>query len=121
MCIRDSAEWVRQGYKVVATEPAAALALTHEYSNLLDDPDADLVARNTMDATSFLLQLHLAGDLELDFKPVNAAIGYHLPCHQRALGEEVPAIKLLNLIPGLQVELIEKGCSGMAGTFGIKR
>ena len=115
------AEWVRQGYKVVATEPAAALALTHEYSNLLDDPDAELVAKNTMDATSFLLQLHLAGDLELDFKPVNAAIGYHLPCHQRALGEEVPAIKLLNLIPGLQVELIEKGCSGMAGTFGIKR
>ena len=30
-------------------------------------------------------------------------------------------MKLLNLIPGLQVELIEKGCSGMAGTFGIKR
>ena len=115
------AEWVRQGYKVVATEPAAALALKHEYSNLLDDQDAQLVAENTIDATSFLLQLHLAGDLELDFKPVNAAIGYHLPCHQRALGEDVPAIKLLNLIPGLQVELIEKGCSGMAGTFGIKR
>ena len=115
------AEWVRQGYKVVATEPAAALALKHEYLNLLDDPDAKLVAENTVDATSFLLQLHLAGDLELDFKPVNAAIGYHLPCHQRALGDDVPAIKLLNLIPGLQVELIEKGCSGMAGTFGIKR
>ena len=115
------AEWVRQGYKIVATEPAAALALKHEYLNLLDDRDANLVAENTIDATSFLLQLHLAGDLELDFKPVNAAIGYHLPCHQRALGEEVPAIKLLNLIPGLHVELIEKGCSGMAGTFGIKR
>ena len=115
------AEWVRQGYKVVATEPAAALALKHEYLNLLDDQDAQLVAENTTDATSFLLQLHLAGDLELDFKPVNAAIGYHLPCHQRALGDEVPAVKLLNLIPGLQVELIEKGCSGMAGTFGIKR
>ena len=97
------------------------MALKHEYLNLLDDRDANLVAENTIDATSFLLQLHLAGDLELDFKPVNAAIGYHLPCHQRALGEEVPAIKLLNLIPGLHVELIEKGCSGMAGTFGIKR
>ena len=115
------AEWVRQGYKVVATEPSAALALKHEYLNLLDDADANLVAENTIDATSFLLQLHLAGDLELDFKPVNAAIGYHLPCHQRALGEDVPAMKLLNLIPGLQVELIEKGCSGMAGSFGIKR
>lgn len=115
------AEWVRLGYKIVTTEPSAALALKHEYLNLLDDPDAILVSENTIDATSFLLQLHLSGDLELDFRPVNAAIGYHLPCHQRALGEGIPAMKLLRLIPGLQVELIEKGCSGMAGTYGIKR
>ncbi len=115
------AEWVRQGYKIVTTEPSAALALKHEYLNLLDDQDAILVAQNTIDASSFLLQLHLSGDLELDFRPVNASIGYHLPCHQRALGEDIPAIKLLRLIPGLQVELIEKGCSGMAGTYGLKR
>lgn len=115
------ADWVRQGYKIVATEPSATLALKHEYLNLLDDTEATLVADNTIDATSFLLQLHLSGDLELDFRPVNASIGYHLPCHQRALGDEIPALKLLRLIPGLQVELIDKGCSGMAGTFGIKR
>lgn len=115
------AEWVRQGYQIVATEPSAALALKHEYLNLLDDQDATIVSENTIDASSFLLQLHLAGDLELDFRPVNAAIGYHLPCHQRALGEDIPALKLLRLIPGLQVELIQKGCSGMAGTYGIKR
>ena len=61
------------------------------------------------------------GDLELDFKPLNAAIGYHLPCHQRALGPNIPAVELMRLIPGLQVEMIDKGCSGMAGTYGIKR
>jgi anaerobic glycerol-3-phosphate dehydrogenase C subunit len=115
------AEWVRQGYKIVATEPSAALAMTHEYLNLLDDSDAELVAANTMDAMSFLLELHHDGDLELDFKPINAAIGYHLPCHQRALNDDVPAIQLLRLVPGLNVDLIEKGCSGMAGTYGIKR
>ena len=118
--VESIAEWVRQGYKIVATEPSAALALRHEYLNLLNDVDAEIVAANTIDATSFLLQLHLSGDLELDFKPVNASVGYHLPCHQRALGSDVPAIKLLNLIPGLQVELLDKGCSGMAGTYGIK-
>lgn len=115
------AEWVRLGYKIVTTEPSAALALRHEYLNLLDDPDATIVSENTIDATSFLLQLHRSGELELDFRPVNASIGYHLPCHQRALGEEIPALNLLQLIPGLQVTLIEKGCSGMAGAFGIKR
>lgn len=115
------AEWVRQGYQIVTTEPSAALALKHEYLSLLDDQDAVLVAENTKDATSFLLDLHTSGDLELDFKPINASIGYHLPCHQRALGNEVPSMKLLRLIPGLQVELLEKGCSGMAGTYGLKK
>ncbi len=50
------AEWVRQGYEVVATEPSAVLALTNEYLNLLDDPDAELVAANTIDAMSFLVR-----------------------------------------------------------------
>ncbi|MEM7784744.1 MAG: anaerobic glycerol-3-phosphate dehydrogenase subunit C, partial [Planctomycetota bacterium] len=115
------AEWVRQGYQVVCTEPSAALAIRHEYLNLIEEKDAKLVAENTTDAMTYLSHLHSSGDLELDFKPLNATLGYHLPCHQRALGSEVPAVKLLNLVPGLKVTMIEKGCSGMAGTFGIKR
>ena len=82
------AEWVRQGYHIVATEPSAVLALKHEYLNLLDDSDAELVADNTTDSTTFLFNLHQKGELELDFRPLNAAIGYHLPCHQRAWAPE---------------------------------
>jgi anaerobic glycerol-3-phosphate dehydrogenase C subunit len=115
------AEYVRQGYKIVTTEPSAALALKHEYLNLLDDDDARLVAANTYEATHFLWELHQTGQLELDFRPVNQTVGYHLPCHQRALETGTPGISLMRLVPGLQVELIEKGCSGMCGTFGLKR
>ena len=115
------AEWVRLGYQVVVTEPSAALAISHEYLSFVDDEDAQLVADNTLDACSYLWQLHQKGDLELDFRPLNASIGYHLPCHQKALGPNVPAVRLLKLIPGLQVEMMEKGCSGMAGTWGLKR
>lgn len=119
--VESLAEWIRQGYRVVTTEPSAALALSHEYLNLLDDEDATLVASKTIDATSYLLELHKAGKLSKDFSRVEATIGYHLPCHQRALGPDVPAMQLLNLIPGLDVQLIDKGCSGMAGTYGLKR
>jgi len=38
------AEAIRSGYQVVATEPAAAVCLTHEYPLLLDEEDARLVA-----------------------------------------------------------------------------
>jgi Fe-S oxidoreductase len=39
----------------------------------------------------------------------------------RALNVGSPGENLLRLIPGLSVKQIEKGCSGMAGTFGLKR
>jgi anaerobic glycerol-3-phosphate dehydrogenase C subunit len=119
-------EWVRQGYRIVTTEPSAALALKHEYLNLLDDEDATKVAEGTTDCCSFLMELHRNGELALNFSPLNALVGYHLPCHQRAILEsglqsDIPAVKLMQLIPGMQVEVLSKGCSGMAGTFGLKR
>jgi Fe-S oxidoreductase len=115
------AEAVRQGYHIVATEPSAALALTHEYLSLVNDDDARLVAANTSEACTYLWKLHQAGKLQLDLRPVNAVIGYHQPCHVKALGIGSPGENLLRLIPGLIVNRTENGCSGMAGTFGLKR
>lgn len=114
------ADFVRQGYHVVATEPSATLAIKHEYLNLLTDEDAQLVSDNTSDACSYLWNLHTVGQLELDFKPLNVVIGYHLPCHLRALDPNIPGLKLMDLIPGIVVEHIERGCSGMAGLYGMK-
>ncbi|MDA1180324.1 MAG: anaerobic glycerol-3-phosphate dehydrogenase subunit C, partial [Planctomycetota bacterium] len=115
------ADAVRKGYEIVTSEPSAALVLRHEYPQLIDDPDAELVARNTTDACAYLWRLHQAGKLELNFSPLNLRIGYHQPCHLRALDVGSPGESLMRLIPGLQVERIERGCSGMAGTFGLKR
>jgi FAD/FMN-containing dehydrogenase/Fe-S oxidoreductase len=115
------AEAVRLGYHIVATEPSAALALSHEYPVLLDDDDARLVAANTSEACAFLWKLHQAGKLQLDLRPINATLGYHMPCHVKALQVGSPGENLLRLIPGLIVNRTENGCSGMAGTFGLKR
>ena len=113
------AEAVRQGYHIIATEPAAALCLTHEYLHLIDDEDSRLVAANTSEACSYLWKMHLTGKLQLDFKPVHASLGYHTPCHLRALNVGTPGENLLGLVPGLRLHHIEQGCSGMAGTFGM--
>jgi FAD/FMN-containing dehydrogenase/Fe-S oxidoreductase len=113
------AEAVRLGYHIIATEPAAVLCLTHEYLHLIDDEDSRLVAANTSEACSYLWKMHLTGRLQLDFKPVHASLGYHTPCHLRALNVGTPGENLLGLVPGLRVHHIEQGCSGMAGTFGL--
>ncbi len=115
------AEAIRQGYHVVATEPSAALALTHEYPILLDDDDARLVAANTSEACTFLWRLHQGGKLHLDLKPIHVVLGYHVPCHIKALQVGTPGEHLMRLIPGLIVNRTEDTCSGMAGTFGLKR
>jgi FAD/FMN-containing dehydrogenase/Fe-S oxidoreductase len=114
-------EAVRQGYHIVATEPSAALALRHEYPTLLDDDEARLVAANTSEACTYLWKLHQGGKLQLDLRPVNATLGYHQPCHIKALEVGTPGENLLRLIPGLVIDRTQNGCSGMAGTFGLKR
>ncbi len=119
--VRLLADAVRQGYHILCTEPTAALCLQHEYPNLIDEDDAHLVAKHTSEACSYLWHLHQSGKLELDFKPINATLGYHLPCHLKALQVGSPGENLLGLIPGLGVHRIDRGCSGMAGTFGLKR
>lgn len=115
------AEAVRQGYWIVASEPSAAMCLTREYPSLLDEPEARLVAENSSEACTYLWRMHQVGELELDLKPVNADVGYHEPCHLRALSPESPGEKLLRLIPGLTVRRLDHGCSGMGGTFGLHR
>ena len=116
------AEAVRQGYTIVATEPSAVLALTHEYLTLLPgDHDAQLVAENTYEASHYLWHCHQRGKLQLDFSPLTSTIGLHTPCHMKALDVGTPTQNLLELIPGLRVERLEKGCSGIAGMYGFSR
>lgn len=115
------AEAVRQGYHIVTPEPSAALCLTHEYLALLPDEEARIVAANASEACTYLWRLHQTGKLQLDFRPLSASVGYHQPCHLRALEVGSPGENLLRLIPGLQVTRLEHGCCGMAGAYGMRR
>ena len=114
------AEAVRAGYQIVTTEPSAALCLSHEYPQIISDEDVQLVANNTVDACQYLWAMHERGELKLDFKPMRYVIAYHTPCHVLAMSRDNPGAHLLGLIPGVTVEKIERGCSGMAGHFGLK-
>jgi FAD/FMN-containing dehydrogenase/Fe-S oxidoreductase len=115
------AEAVRQGYHVITAEPAAAVCLTREYGYLFDDDDVRQVAQNTSEACTYLWRMHTTGKLQLDLRPINATLGYHMPCRLKALEVGAPGEYLLRLIPGLTVIHCEEGCSGMAGTYGMKR
>lgn len=113
------AEAIRRGATVVTIEPAATLALKHEYLHILSDADAQLVADHTQEASEFLWKRHLQGKLRTNFRELPLHLAHHLPCHQRATVDGNPAVALLQLIPQLEVTPVDKGCSGMAGMFGV--
>ena len=118
--VRAMADLVREGYRVVCSEPTAALMLAQDYLDILDDPDAVALAANTVELTTFLWELHEAGKLKTDFRRLELALGHHVPCHLKALGSPAAGPRLLALIPGLTVNTIDVSCSGMAGTWGLK-
>lgn len=120
--VRALAEFAREGYTIVCTEPAAALCLSQEYPRLLDHPDAPIVARQVMGAGAYLRQLDEAGQLRSDFRPIGSlTVGYHTPCHLKAINRDSVLVEFLKRIPNLEVVRINEGCSGMAGAFGLTR
>lgn len=117
--LRELTEPAREGYRILCTEPSAALCLAREYPLLTDRKDAEIVASRTLDAGTFLLDLLRKGKLRRDFSPLPIRLAWHTPCHIRALGPETGFREILQLIPQIQIVPIEKGCSGMAGAFGL--
>jgi FAD/FMN-containing dehydrogenase/Fe-S oxidoreductase len=119
--LRILANAVRDGYTVVCSEPTAALMLRDEYIKLTENLDAELVAAHTLDLGQYLLGLATRGQLPLPHEPLHARVGYHQPCHLRALEVGTPGLELLRKVPELDVEFIDRGCSGMGGTYGLAR
>ncbi|MBV8556005.1 MAG: 4Fe-4S dicluster domain-containing protein, partial [Planctomycetaceae bacterium] len=119
--LRILGDAVRDGYTVVCSEPTAALMIRQEYLKLTDDLDAALVAANTRDLGDYLAGLRARGQLPSPRHPLRARVGYHQPCHLRALDVGTPGLDLIRGIPELGVEFIDRGCSGMAGMFGLTR
>ena len=112
---------VRDGYTVVCSEPSAALMLRQEYVKLTEDLDAGLVAANTMDVGQYLLGL-LAGascpPLTISSMPASAIISL---ATSAAIGAGTPGLELFRTVLSLDVEFINRGCSGMGATYGLSR
>lgn len=117
--IRALAPLAQDGIPIVCTEPTAAICLTQEYPQLVDHPDLADIGDCVVEAGQFLSQLHQEGRLRTDFAPLPAVAAYHTPCHVKALRQGTPFADLLKLIPEFDLHKIERGCSGMAGAFGL--
>lgn len=112
--------WVEKGYTVVMPQPTCGYMFKQEYPWLGASEAARKVAAATQDVCEYLMGLSAAGLLKTDFRTMRQEIAYHFPCHLKAQNVGYKSRDLLSLIPGTTVQLIDR-CSGMDGTFGMKR
>ena len=120
--VKQMAFFVDQGLSIVFSEPSCALAVRMEYPKILkNSKEALRVAERCFDIHQFLMMLHQRGELDLNMGKTDLAVGYHNPCHLRALGVVNEPAELLRLIPGVRVQALSDGCCGLVGTFGMKR
>ena len=113
-----------QGRPIVVLEPSCLSALRDDLPALLRG-DARQQARDAAGAC-VLFEEWLEGELSagaagLDLQPGPRRLLLHGHCHQKSMGLLPPARALLARIPGAEVEDLDAGCCGMAGSFGYAR
>jgi Fe-S oxidoreductase/FAD/FMN-containing dehydrogenase len=111
--------FIERGVPVIGLEPACLLSLRDEFLSMLPGAESAALALNAMLFEEFLAREAGAGRLKLNLKalPQKKAL-VHGHCHQKAF-DVMPAVQTaLKLVPGLEVEIVESSCCGMAGSFG---
>jgi FAD/FMN-containing dehydrogenase/Fe-S oxidoreductase len=118
--------YVQQGYKIVCSEPSAALCLKDEMRLMLGTAGADCVAQNTVELMQYIKEIivrqtgRAAGAKKVTGPDANKKFAYHAPCHLKSLRSESVSMELLTLV-GLDIVDINGGCCGLAGTAGMQK
>jgi FAD/FMN-containing dehydrogenase/Fe-S oxidoreductase len=115
--VDDLAPRVGDGWDVVVIEPSDAVMIQSDYADLLDGNRAASVMGATYGVCEYLDVHGLAESLPVD--PVGASLTYHGHCHQKASLKDGHAASVLRAV-GYEVDALDSGCCGMAGSFGYE-
>ncbi len=107
-------KYVKEGYDIVSPIPTCTLMLTKEYKLLLEKEDIPKV----YDSLEYLNKLKREGKIELNTK-LERTVKYHPPCHLKYLGVGYNGVQLMRSI-GCKVNIVNKGCSGIDGGWGLR-
>jgi len=112
-----------RGIAIVGLEPSCLLAMRDEMTSMGFGERAQVLAQQSLLLEEFLAREAAAGRLEplrRKLKPLGKPVLVHGHCHQKAFGAVPPVLEVLKLVPGVEPQLIESSCCGMAGSFGYE-
>jgi len=115
------ARLVDEGWDIIAPVPSCVLMFKQELPLMFpDDPDVAKVRDAMYDPFEYLMLRHKYGKLNTEFKGELGKVAYHAACHQRVQRIGPKTREFLELIPGTEIETIER-CSGHDGTYAVKK
>jgi Fe-S oxidoreductase len=104
---------------IVGCEPSCLLTLRDEYLDLLKGDAVKAVARQSFMLEEWLGKMREAGR----WSPTpqhNGKVLLHGHCHQKAHIGTGPLVRCLKELGGFEVDEVDSGCCGMAGSFGFE-
>lgn len=123
--VRALFSYAEKKIPVVGIEPSAILTLRDEYKDLCSE-------ELTLQAQTLSVQIYIIDEFicrEMDMGNIDKTlfsaparkIYLHGHCHQKALSAVNFTTRMLTIPQGWEVEEIECGCCGMAGSFGYEK
>jgi len=115
------ASWVDKGWDIVTPIPSCTLMYKQELPLMFpDDPEVRKVRAAMFDPFEYLMLRHREGRLKTEFKASLGKVSYQVPCHLRVQNIGLKTRDILALVPGTEIEAIER-CSGHDGTYAVKK
>ncbi|MDG2108097.1 MAG: heterodisulfide reductase-related iron-sulfur binding cluster [Woeseiaceae bacterium] len=115
------AAMVDKGWDIVTPIPSCTLMFKQELPLMFpEDEDVAKVRDAIYDPFEYLMLRHKSGELKTEFEKTLGKVSYQVPCHLRVQNIGFKTRDILQLVPGTQVEVVER-CSGHDGTYAVKK
>ncbi len=116
-------KFLQKGWPIVVCEPSCASALVDDLADLIKDEELSIRLKEQV----FMIDQFLSKEMEAgridpaDFHSPIKQVTLHGHCHQKALFGTKGMKSILNQVKGLEVQEVDSGCCGMAGSFGYEK
>lgn len=116
------APFAAAGTPIVGCEPSCLFTLQDEVVALSGgDERAAVIARQVRLVDELLADAIEDGSIVVPEPEGPGSVVFHGHCHQKAAGALAASVRLLGRMPGTEVNVLDAGCCGMAGSFGFER
>ena len=114
--LTDLKPYIESGVPMLVLEPSCMAVFKDELINFFpQDPDAQRLSNQTLLLSEFIFM----NKEKFDFPKLNRKALMQVHCHQKSVKGETPEEEVMKSL-GLEVEIPEVGCCGMAGAFGFE-